>query len=318
MKLQTSTTNVNCHARVLLRVWVVVGLLVALIWPMGTSVDDTHLAQAQTRPAQFLPPECTTRTQLDDTPINRAWVIVMNFRVRNTGCVLVYDKTPENKFLTWQSLTNQCRVEGDVRFAYGFAFFRGGYIWCYVNIMRSVNAITNAIPMTETAAIDGFYMLGRGVFSPTIELTPTDQSRVVVSYVPTNTDYSRVALRLELSQTNPSLAQVEAFFNTSFHTDPDCFVPVNGDDQVWAYTRNNGLLKFWNGVNELCAQPRPRARVQLWQDGAILYIGGLPTGDRFYGMLDEVIIDPYDGNRPPNIQEDATDGSVVFVPLVTR
>ena len=83
-----------------------------------------------------LPPECTTRTQLDKAPLDRAWVFVMNFRVAKTGCMLVYDKTPENKYLGYLSLTDACTVLGDVRFGFGKAHFRGGYITCYVNVMQ--------------------------------------------------------------------------------------------------------------------------------------------------------------------------------------
>ena len=264
-----------------------------------------------------LPPECTTRTQIDNTPIDRAWVFVMNFRVAKTGCMLVYDKTPNNRYLGYLSLADACEVQGDVYFGFGKALFRGGYITCYLNVMRAVQAISNTLPITEVAQIDGFYLLGRGVLSSTLRTPPLEQN-LIFRYVPTNTNYSSVALRVAVTQTNPPLAQVNAFFNFNRHGLDDCVVPVNGNEQLWAYTRINNQLKFWNGGTELCDTPKPRPRIQLWQDGAIIYIGGTPSGDRFFGVLDEVILDPYGGGRPPNEGDGSGDAALVYLPRVER
>ena len=264
-----------------------------------------------------LPPECTTRTRIDNTPLDRAWVFVMNFRVGKTGCMLIYDKTPENKYLGYLSLTDACATEGDVQFAYGRAFFRGGYIACSVNIMRAVNTISNTWPITQVAQIEGFYLLGRGVLSSTLRTPPLEQN-LIFRYVPTDTNYSSVALRVSVTQTNPGLAQVNAFFNFNRHGLDACAVPVNGQEQIWAYTRHENRLKFWLGGTELCDTPKPRPRIELWQDGAIIYIGGTPAGDRFFGVLDEVILDPYGGSKPPNGGDGTGDEILVFLPLVTR
>jgi hypothetical protein len=264
-----------------------------------------------------LPPECTTRTHLDETPLDRAWVFIMNFRVAKTACMLIYDKTPENKYLGYLSLTDACEVQGDVQFGFGKALFRGGYITCYLNAMRAVQAITNTMPITQVAQIDGFYLLGRGVLSSTLR-TPPLEHNLIFRYVPTDTNYSSLALRVSVTQTNPPQAQMNAFFNFNRHGSDNCIVPVNGSEQLWAYTRHNGNLKFWVGSTEICDAPKPRPRIQLWQDGAFIYIGGTPSGDRFFGVLDEIILDPPDGSQPPNEGESSGDAALVYLPIAQR
>jgi hypothetical protein len=241
----------------------------------------------------------------------------MNFRVANTGCMMIYDKTPENRYLGYLSLTDACKTFGDVQYAFGLARFRGGYVACQVNIMESVNAISNTWPITEVAQIGGFYILGRGVLSSTVRQDPLD-TNLILRYVPSNQDYSNIALRVSVTQTNPGLAQVNGFFNFNRHGGDECVVPVTGQSQLWAYTRHEGRLKFWLGGTELCDTPKPRPRIELWQNGGIIYIGGAPSGDRFLGILDEVILDPYDGGRPPNEGDGSEDPTLVYLPVLQR
>ena len=79
-----------------------------------------------------------------------------------------------------------------------------------------------------------------------------------------------------------------------------------------------GQSKFWLGGTEICDAPKPRPRIELWQNGGVIYIGGGPTGDRFLGMLDEVILDPYDGSKPPNEGDGSEDETLVYLPSVAR
>jgi hypothetical protein len=179
--------------------------------------------------------------------------------------------------------------------------------------MQSVNAISNTWPITEVAQIGGFYLLGRGVLSSTLRQDPSE-TNLIFRYVPTNTNYSNIALRVSVTQTNPGLAQVNAFFNFNRQGSDECAVPVNGQEQLWAYTRHEGQLKFWLSGTQLCDTPRLRPRIELWQNGGVVFIGGAPTGDRFLGILDEVIWDPFDGGSPPNSGDGSPDETLVYLP----
>jgi hypothetical protein len=278
---------------------------------------SAHPAPAQATTQLALPPECTTRTRIENTPFERAWVYVMNFRVGRTGCLIYYDKNDGNLWVGYTSLGDTCKTFGDVDFSYGRAVFRGGYLACKVNVMEAVRTISSTVPITEEARLQGFYLLGRGLIAD-IPRTPENASGVIASYDPDDPEYSRVTLRVNVTNTLPGHAHLSAFFNKTFHTDTTCAVPVGQPEQVWVFTRNEGQLKFWEGGTQLCPGDRPRAPVRLRQDGATIYIGGLPGGDRFYGVIDEVILDPFGGGRPPTSEGENPEGGRVLLPVTVR
>lgn len=277
-----------------------------------------RLAGAQTVAPQsskaiIVPPECTTRTKLD-VGIPRAWVFIMNFRVAKTGCMLVYDVSGLDKFIGFKSLPDACEAAGDVRFFRGRAFFNGGYIKCSVNIMESVNEIVGRPMLTDTAMIEGFYMIGRGVLSPTVVISPA-RSNLVMSYQPDSLAHPGVSMGVFVTSTQPNRAQMIAAFNGNLHSNPDCVINFDGlPEQVWGFTRANGQVKFWAGGERLCEFNRPR--IELWQDG------GTPGGGAFLGWMEEAVMDPFDGSGPPgalgNNPLEPDEGYPSFAPLVIR
>jgi hypothetical protein len=313
------------------RLILVVCLLLSLgngdVFGAGAGADvgvglEVHAAPVARPSAMQLPPECTTKTRLDKSPIDRAWVFIVNFRVQHTGCVIVYDRALPNALIGYKSLPNACQKFGDVRVAFGKALFVDGYIACQVNIMEAVNAISGTTPITETMVTEGFYMLGRGVITPTKQLTPL-HSNLVVGYDPDNPAYSNVSLRVIVTHTNPPSktadAQMVAFFNNNIHTNDDCAIRINGpQEQMWTFTRNGGNLKMWLNSSEICAAPKPRPRIEFWQDGGTFYIGGNPHGNRFLGILEEVVVDPYDGTSPPNDADDTVEEGFVLMPSILK
>lgn len=274
-----------------------------------------------------VPPECTTRSKLSNSPIDRAWVFIMNFRVSGTACVLVYDRTRlvdvegdmTNPLIGYQSLPDACGKTGNVAMAYGRGFFYGGYISCTVNIMSTVNTIlSNTGQLTETATPEDFYIMGRGWISPT--MSQPGQPGLILGYVPDNTNFPAASLSVAVTQTNPTRAQIFAQFNGNIYSSARCgFSLDNAPQQLWAFTRDRGELKFWLINNPACDPIGPRQRVLLRQDGGTIYIGGAPTGFRFLGILDEVLLDPAGGGRPPNsFDDDNPEASFIFVPLTMR
>jgi hypothetical protein len=268
--------------------------LLAVLLFAGTQTANA----APQRQGTVLPPACQTTTQIENAPLDRAWVVVVNFRVSGAACVLVYDHTtPTGTYLNYKVVQNACLANGNVQFSNGKATFNGGYIACTLNIMNEVNSMVSASnAITESQQPSGFYMLGRGVAA-----TPPNASvpGTVLSYDATNPGFAPVALRLNANGAAPSTTAINATFNGGLFGQTTCAVPQNGAPQAWVYTYATGNLKFWSGTTEVCPLPRAMQRVRLWLNGGTLYIGGKPGGMRFYGTLDEVVIDPQGGTSPP-------------------
>ncbi len=251
-----------------------------------------------------LPPECVTKTRLARISagwLPRAWVFVMNFEVPDTGCMLVYDRDDPNLVQGYTSLPGACASLGTLQIADGRATFDGGgWMRCNVNIMEAVNAISGSITLTDTAVINGFYMLGRGVLSPTVAISPAD-SNLIVGYVPTNTLRQPISLYTPITETGAiTRALIYSEFNGSIKYQSHCGFAVNTIDQRFAMTRNNFDTKYWlNGYQKCDFQPFPK--IDLAQDGGIFFIGGTPLGKRLMGTLEEVIVDPFDGGEPPGL-----------------
>lgn len=277
-------------------------------------------ATATTVPTNTRPIQCTTRTRLDGTPLPRAWIFVMNFRSRSDGCMIFYDRGVADRILKFNPLIDACKTIGDVRFFAGKAFFWGGYIACDINIRDAVNAIAPpASQITETAVITGFYMLGRGVISPTTPVSPFSES-LIIGYDPIEPGYARVSVGMVVTSTTPNQALMVARFNNNVHTHGGCNFAFNDltHQQIWALTRPNNGAKLWLGGTQVC-DISPRPLIELRQDGGTFYIGGHPNGQRFYGMLEEVVVDPYDGGRPPaEISDDNPEIDPVFLPMLMR
>jgi hypothetical protein len=283
----------------------------------------TKIAYARTPMAEqqqiVVPPECTTRTKLD-VGIPRAWVFIVNFRVAQAGCMLVYDLSGPDKFIGFKPLPNACEAVGDVRFFRGKAFFNGGYVKCDVNIKDAVNDIVGRPMLTETANLDGFYMIGRGVLSPTVVISPA-RSNLVMSYQPDNPAKPGVSMSVFVTSTQPNTAQMLTAFNGNLHSSPACTFNFDGlPEQVWGFTRVNSTVKFWAGGDELCNFPRPR--IELWQDGGTFYIGGGPAGGAFLGWMEEAVMDPFDGSGPPgrlgNNPLEPDEGYGAYAPIIVR
>ena len=273
--------------------------------------------------AQFTPPECTHKTRLDDTPLNRAWVFVMNFRVGNTGCLIVYDRTQPNLVVRYKPLPDVCQAHGDVRFSDGRGYFRDGYVACNVHIMNAVNEVAPpAAQITETAVITAFYVLGRGIISPTLTITP-DQESIIMAYKPDNPNLPTVSLGVVVTSTNPAQAKLVARFNANRYALDECGFALDPDSNYSvAYTRPGDGIKMWlvsnAGREELCSY-EPLPLVKLHQDGGTFYIGGVPEGLRFEGVLEEAIFDPYDGTGPNSVRVgEEIESSFVFLPLTLK
>jgi hypothetical protein len=249
-----------------------------------------------------LPPECVTKTRLARISagwLPRAWVFVANFEVPDTACMLVYDRDDPNLVQGYTSLPGACASLGTLQINAGRATFDGGgWMRCNVNIMEAVNAISGSITLTDTAVINGFYMLGRGTLSPTVAISPAD-SNLIVGYVPTNTLRQPIGLYTPITETGAiTRALIYSEFNGSAKYKPDCAFTVRTQDQRFAMTRDNFDTKYWlNGYMKCDWQPFPK--IDLAQDGGVFFIGGTPWGKRLLGTLEEVIVDPFDGGEPP-------------------
>lgn len=251
-----------------------------------------------------LPPECVTKTRLARISsgwLPRAWVFVMNFEVPDTGCMLVYDRDDPNLVQGYTSLPGACASQGTLQIADGRAMFDGdGWMSCSVNIMEAVNAISGSITLTDTAVINGFYMLGRGVLSPTIAISPAN-SNLIVGYIPTNTLRQPIGLYTPITETGTvTRAVIYTEFNGSIKYQSHCGFAVNTIDQRFAMTRNNFDTKYWLNGYLKCDFP-PLPKIDLAQDGGVFFIGGTPLGKRLLGTLEEVIVDPFDGGEPPGL-----------------
>jgi hypothetical protein len=297
----------------------IIVLAVVMLPLAAPRIADAQPPAQWSRQALAVPPECTTRTKLD-TGIPRAWVFIVNFRVAQAGCMLAYDLSGPDKFIGFKPMPDVCETVGDVRFFRGKAFFHGGYIKCQINIKDAVNDIVGRPMLTETAQLEGFYMIGRGVLSPTVAISPA-RSNLIMSYQPDNLAKPGVSMSVFVTSTQPNRAQILAAFNGNLHGSAECSVDFdNMPEQVWGVTRVNGQVKFWAGGEAVCGFPRPR--IELWQDGGTFYIGGGPAGGAFLGWMEEAIMDPFDGSGPPgrlgNNPLEPDEGYAVFAPAIVR
>ena len=273
-----------------------------------TAAGPAELASAFSGPflrsTVALPPECVTKTRLARISsgwLPRAWVFIMNFEVPDTGCMLVYDRDDPNLVQGYTSLPGACASLGTLQINDGRALFDGGgWMRCNVNIMEAVNAISGSVTLTDTAVINGFYMLGRGVLSPTIAISPAD-SNLIVGYVPTNTLRQPIGLYAPITETGAiTRAVIYSEFNGSVKYQSHCGFIVRNTDQRFAMTRDNFDTKYWLNGYLKCDFP-PFPKIDLAQDGGIFFIGGTPLGKRLMGTLEEVIVDPFDGGEPPGL-----------------
>lgn len=234
--------------------------------------------------------------------------------------MVFYDRGVAGRILAFKPLIDVCKTVGDVRFFAGKAFFRGGYIECDVNIRDEVNSIAPpASQITETAVITGFYMLGRGVITTSTPISPLQES-LIVGYDPTEPGYSGVSIGMVVTSTQPNRAVMLARFNSNIHTSGGCVFGFDDltQQQIWALTRPGNGAKLWVGSRQVC-DISPRPYIELRQDGGKFYIGGHPNGFRFYGMLEEIAVDPYDGGRPPaEAIDDNTEIDPIFMPMLLR
>jgi hypothetical protein len=183
--------------------------------------------------------------------------------------------------------------------------------------MNAVNSIvTDTAHITATSWITSFYILGRGVISPVI--TPITDTGVILAYDPRLITAPVTSLNVVVTSTLPNVAVLASKFNGVFHIHPGCAFPFGVADQMWAFTRGEDGLKYWLQAGQVC-DTVPRLPVALWQNGGTFYIGGTPAGNRFRGILDEVILDPVGGSRPPSsMDDDNTEYYYVSLPLVLR
>jgi hypothetical protein len=291
------------------------GVLLIQALPRIASPVQAKISPAQTVTPPVLPPECRARSPFKPRS-TRWWAFVLNFNVPLTGCVLLFNNTPDEQVVAYKSLPT-CIPSGEVAFRDGRAIFNGGSVACSVNLYQTINALAGREVITQTGDYDFFYMLGRGIISPTrpLSLTSLAGANPIITYRPANTESLNIGLATPVIQLDPNIAGVVSRFNRVNLFKENCrFAFTRELVQTWAFTQVDQTVTHWANGREMCQFERPLP-LRLWHDGGQFVIGGTPFGTDFYGVIEEVIVDPAGTNKPPSGSEGDWQ---VFIPLVLR
>jgi hypothetical protein len=269
-------------------------------------------------PVEFVPPaECSTgQIELTPTAQDRPyWLFVMNFNVvragRPTACVLVYHAGAVQPFA---AISIPCvRVGRGIGLRDGQAIFSGGSLRCDVDLRQRVAELDEADARGRRVALDARYsyrqftIIGAGELdgaggrvepygNPILFYRSYRSSPPVGLFAPL-VDQTRSAASYSL------LARA----NGRDYRSEGCSSEVKGVVEV------AGGMHAWSmlygvdqpGVLELRADDQTVCRyegvppVSFRTDGASFRIGASTLGGAFRGTLDEMVVDPTGGTRPP-------------------
>jgi hypothetical protein len=229
-------------------------------------------------------------------------VFVINFEVfqvgNPVGCLLIFRRPGEAS----DTLLTPCNPVGvGVAFAGGVANLSGGHIRCPININAAFASLSPPVTLSQSSDYPFFTIVGVGRITSTPPFTETFGNPVAY-YTPNNAAAPGLGLFVPISNT-PGLAVMTSRFNGVTNIGSVPFQPVAGGAlQSWS-AKHSGLLTVYtvtHSVGDVVLQSfAPREPVSFWTDGGVFWIGGSPLGSSFRGALDEVVIDPPDGGRPP-------------------
>lgn len=197
-----------------------------------------------------------------------------------------------------------CDIVGDVRIRRGVATFNGGYVVCDgINIGDAGEAI--GIPVLgETKFARKFWMAAK------VNLSSAVKDKVpLVRYEPIDLDTTTPGT-VSVNVTPTSRSQPEGFAATTSPNGnlqgPGLTIAVkNGIRFAGLFEAQperpgaTNLNYYWRllGSKQVYKASVTASTTQVGIGNSRLYIGGLPTGERFRGTMDWVVFDPKGGDR---------------------
>jgi hypothetical protein len=262
-------------------------------------------ARHASRPAA-MPPECDSATVLEPHIVPN-WVFVMNFDVIQgtppnqfpLGCIRVYrDPAPQPPT---DFITVPCKTEGmgPVLYSGGLAVFNGGYVICDVNIRAELASLVPPLSLSNVAHYPYFELISSGTLTAAYPFPLLPYGNPLVFYEPYNASMPPAGFFLT-PQSVDSFMMTSAFNNI---TDTGQTILTGGLTRHEWVTKHAGLTIPFSVThlvdNKVINSFSPRLPVVFWTNGGAFWFGGSPLGPPFAGTLDEVLVDPPDGGRPP-------------------
>jgi len=281
---------------------------------------EARRAEASRAGRDFKPPaECTTST-ITLTPralSDPYWLFVLNFDVvrggRPVGCALVY---PKGATQPAAGLPVPCMVTGgEARLVAGAARLDGAVVKCAVNLRRGINALGLIGSGGETVVLDSAYdyqrfaIVGHGRLegrdgkldpygNPIVSYQPARKSPPVTLFAPLfnlATGSASASASLTIRYTDVEYASAGCAVSSK-----GLFTVSANRSQSWAFILGDSPRSARLQANKetLCAFSKA-PRVKFWTDGGTFLVGGSTLGSSFRGELDEIVVDPTGGTRPP-------------------
>jgi hypothetical protein len=300
------------------RWWVAAGVFAAAV--AGAPAAEARGAEASRAGRDFKPPAECAASKIALTPralSDPYWLFVLNFDVvrggRPVGCVLIY---PKGSARPVASLPVPCAINGpEAALAAGVARLDGATVACAVNLRRRINGLGLTGPGGETIVLDSAYdyqrfsiigygrLEGRdgkldGYGNPIVSYQPARKSPPVSLFAP--------LFSLASGSANASASLTVRYTDVEYAS-AGCANPRKGlftvsasRSQSWAFLlgaapRSAHLLA---DQGTLCAFSKAPA-VKFRTDGGTFLVGGSTLGSSFRGQLDEIVVDPTGGTRPP-------------------
>jgi hypothetical protein len=279
--------------------------------------QDLADQDAAAPPVEFIPPaECRTG-QVELTPVAQGrpyWLFVMNFDVVRTGrpmaCVLVYHAGAARPF---DAISIPCvRVGRGIGLRDGQATFSGGSLRCDINLQRQIAGLNGMdiagrqVVLSASNAYQKLTILGVGALDP-VNGRVEPYGNPLLFYQP-NRRVSPVGLFAPLAdQTTPPAYSLLARANGRNYRSEGCSSDLKGVVEMAGGTHAWSMLYGIDqpGVLELRADDQTLCRfkgvapISFRADGGSFRIGGSTLGGTLRGTLDEIVLDPTGGTRPP-------------------
>ncbi len=251
-------------------------------------------------------PECQTKhlAFYPHGPTEYYWAWVANFEVngkgQTTSCVMLFQTGNPNPVGSAQVPCMAEPADG-VTFSAGKAIFRGGHLKCDVNLKQ----LLPQLAPIEGLSVESHYDYNNILIAVagTVDSKKTSAANPVLVYK--SAKGASGDLTLALPTTRQGVGLTSIMNGTSYGVAQGSTLASAAKSttlwQVHYLPRGDSQAQVKLSVgNRQLGLSKPVAPVRFHMDGGTFYIGGMPNGPHFIGTLDEVVVDPPDGGRPPN------------------
>ena len=227
------------------------------------------------------------------------WAWVANFEVngqdKTTSCVMLF-KSGQVKPVGSAQVMCVAEPAGSVTFKDGKATFRGGHLRCDIDLVKLLPAIEKGLVVDKFYDYNDILIAAAG----TVGAGQRSASNPVVIYKSKEQQTDDFGMYLPMSRNSVNLKGLMNGTVVS-NSKPQA---KSSATTLWMIHyvpegETQAQVNLLAGKNRLTLS-KPVPSLRLHMNGGTFYVGGSPKDSHFTGTLDEVVVDPYDGGRPPN------------------